>query len=112
MAKKWTDHEISTSKGNDMDKKSNSLRIKFPDGIGFKDLDLKRDRLTGAISFNLGVFAQICQKSGLSLEHFYRKNGNGSKPTDFLITWYNSHLEKGGERDQVMDGLIEEGNNG
>ena len=93
-----------------MDKKSQSLRIKIPEHIDFKELDLKRDRLTGAVSFNLGVVVQICQNSGLALEHLLNNNGNGNgnSISDFLNTWYASHLKKGGEKDPVMDELIRE----
>lgn len=89
-----------------MDKKSKPLGIKIPEDIGFKELDLKRDRLTGAISFNLGALVKICQNSGLALEQILTKNADGNGTSDFLNTWYVSHLNEGGEKDPVMDELI------
>lgn len=82
-----------------------SVRISIPDDIDFSDLRLARDQ-DGSVSLDLSVIERICDASGIPISRVM------DAPEDTLcslvVTWYQVHLEHGGDRDPVADDLIAE----
>lgn len=84
----------------------NLLTITIPENIGFADLNLKRDPITGAVSFDWLPIELICQESGIDSAMF--TDTHEDNVAGLLVTWYQRHLQNGGDTDPVAEELLEE----
>lgn len=77
-----------------------TLTFKLPLGYSFTDLKV-RLRDDNAIDLDMDVFKLVCDLNGLD---FDKVCANPGPVVSALMTiWYRDHLEKGGERDELME---------
>lgn len=80
--------------------------ISIPAGLAFAALHLARDRVTGAVTFDVAAIERVERDSGLPPGFF------AGQPEDavaeVIVTWYQHHLAAGGASDPVADELIAE----
>ena len=81
------------------------VEITIPDDLTFSDLRLAREK-NGNVSFDWEVIERICEASGLPVNLFCDELDENV--TGLILSWYQVHIQSGGERDPVQDDLIAE----
>ncbi|MEO8137107.1 MAG: hypothetical protein ABI831_24405 [Betaproteobacteria bacterium] len=79
--------------------------LRIPEGLAFPSLGLKRDLATGRLLFVPAVLASVCLFNGLDpglvLTSELRSNW-------LISAWYFLHLQTGGDRHPVAEGVVVE----
>jgi len=78
----------------------------IPDGVTFAALQLRRDAVTGDVSFDWTPIRAICEASGIPIE--VMTHGPEDNIASLITTWYSAHRGAGGEPDPVAEDLLAE----
>lgn len=77
--------------------------LSIPDGVEFSDLQLARQG-DGSIVFDWSPIKRICAASNIPVDLF--RQASEDNIAGLLISWYITHLNRGGAPDPVAEELL------
>jgi|CXWL01.1.fsa_nt_gi hypothetical protein len=82
------------------------LGVKIPEHLRFADLQLARDPITRAVSFNWDPIEAICRASDIDIA--IMRDGPEDNVSCLIVVWYAFHRETGGDQDPIQEQLLRE----